>query len=127
MPPVNKSNTSDIQKRIRHNISSGINHKLKLRHKTKSQSINKSLSYSIEELMYHLELLFEPGMSWNNHGQCLGQWEIDHIIPDSWFTYESDQDDDFKKCWALDNLQPMWSDENAKKQDKYAGKYIKEQ
>jgi len=27
-------------------------------------------------------------------------------------------DSEFMKCWALDNLQPMWGDENIKKSNK---------
>lgn len=58
-------------------------------------------------------------MSWENYGE----WHIDHIIPDSWFNYSSTEDDEFKKSWSLDNLQPMWGKENQSKGNKYAGKW----
>ena len=50
-------------------------------------------------------------MNWGNQGK----WHIDHVIPDSWFSYDSDQDDNFKKSWALENLQPLWSNLNSLK------------
>ena len=53
-------------------------------------------------------------MSWDNYGE----WHIDHILPDSSFYYVSTEDDEFKKCWALSNLQPLWAIDNLKKSNK---------
>jgi 5-methylcytosine-specific restriction endonuclease McrA len=53
-------------------------------------------------------------MSWDN---C-NEWHIDHIIPKAAFNYEKPEDIDFKKCWALKNLQPLWAKENHEKKDK---------
>ena len=58
-------------------------------------------------------------MSWDN----AGEWHIDHIIPDSWFNYKSIEDQQFKDCWALNNLQPMWKLENISKGNRYSGSY----
>ena len=49
-----------------------------------------------------------------------GLWEIDHIIPRSFFKYRSPRNKQFKKCWALENLQPLWKSENRKKGNKIA-------
>jgi hypothetical protein len=76
-------------------------------------------NYSIEQLKSHLESKFQLGMTWDNYGQ----WHIDHIKPESWFKYDSIDDESFKKCWSLDNLQPMWAIENIKKSNKYEGQY----
>ena len=73
------------------------------------------LDYSVDDLKLHLESLFQPGMSWDNYGE----WHIDHIVPDSWFEYNSYQDSSFKECWALANLQPLWAKDNLKKSNKY--------
>jgi hypothetical protein len=81
------------------------------------------LEYTIEELKIHLEFLFEPWMNWDNHGnykksiwkdndQSTWTWQIDHIIPQSKLPYTSMKDDNFKKCWALDNLRPLNSKQN---------------
>lgn len=83
----------------------------------------EKLGYTVHELKSHLESKFERGMSWENYGNKKGQWEIDHIKPESWFFYESTDDPEFKKCHALDNLQPMWGHLNRKKNSLYSGKF----
>lgn len=91
---------------------------------TKSgKSTLKYLEYSIEELKKYLESLFEPWMSWENHGkydpniwdnndQPTWTWQLDHIIPQSDLPYTSMEDDNFKKCWALENLRPYSAKQN---------------
>jgi len=63
--------------------------------------------------MKHLESLFLPGMNWENYG--FYGWHIDHIIPVVKFRFETVDDPDFKKCWSLTNLQPLWAKDNYKK------------
>ena len=63
------------------------------------------VDYSLEELIAHLERQFLPGMTWENKGD----WHIDHIIPRSSFEYSSPDDPEFKQCWSLSNLQPLWA------------------
>jgi hypothetical protein len=72
------------------------------------------VGYSAEELKEHLEKQFNDGMSWENYGE----WHIDHIKPISSFEFDSSDDEQFKVCWSLDNLQPMWGIENIKKGNK---------
>jgi len=69
--------------------------------------------YTVDELKVHLEKQFRDGMSWSNHG--IHGWHIDHIIPKSKFNITNYQCDDFKKCWDLINLQPLWWWENLEK------------
>lgn len=72
------------------------------------------VGYTLENLVKHLELQFVDGMSWGNYGQ----WHIDHIIPVSFFKYDSPDDVEFKMCWRLENLQPLWAVDNLKKTNK---------
>lgn len=72
------------------------------------------VSYTVNDLKKHLEKKFQPGMTWNNYGE----WHLDHRVPISVFNFETPEDIDFKKCWALKNLQPMWAIENIKKSNK---------
>ena len=74
------------------------------------------VGYSIRDLMKHLQKQFKDGMSWDNYGE----WHIDHIIPVSKFNFISTDDFDFKRCWTLSNLQPLWASENARKHAKYS-------
>lgn len=98
-------------------------YKLKKRTRTavytclKERNINKQcgtfklLGYTLEELMKHLESKFTEGMSWDNYGL----WHVDHIIPMSKFTFTSTDDHEFKLCWCLDNMQPLWQFDNLSK------------
>lgn len=69
------------------------------------------LGYSIDELMKHLESLFTEGMTWNNYGE----WHVDHKIPMSSFQFDTTEDLEFKECWKLRNLQPLWGSDNLSK------------
>lgn len=71
------------------------------------------IGYSLDDLMAHLESQFKKGMTWNNYGR--GGWHIDHIRPVSDFKFSSHDDPEFKNCWSLWNLQPLWERENCKK------------
>lgn len=73
------------------------------------------VGYSVEDLKQHLEGLFRPGMSWEN----AGEWHIDHKLPLKAFSFETPDDEGFKKAWALENLQPLWAVDNVKKQATY--------
>lgn len=69
------------------------------------------VDFTSKELMEHLEQQFVLGMTWDNYGE----WHVDHKIPLSSFIFQLPTDDEFKKAWALSNLQPMWGIENVKK------------
>lgn len=72
------------------------------------------VDYVLMDLKVHLEKQFQPGMSWDNYGE----WHIDHKTPIVAFNFETPEDIDFKKAWALKNLQPLWAVENMKKHNK---------
>ena len=72
------------------------------------------VDYTKEELMEHLENQFQPGMTWDNYGE----WHIDHKIPRSSFNITSAECEEFKQCWALSNLQPLWQKDNLSKDNK---------
>lgn len=72
------------------------------------------VNYTLKQLKQHLESLFQPGMNWNNYGK----WHIDHKIPISVFNIVSYDCKDFKECWALHNLQPLWAKDNMSKGNK---------
>lgn len=75
------------------------------------------LNYSIQDLKNHLESLFQEGMNWNNYGYT--GWHIDHIKPVASFNLinkdGSQNLEEIKKCWALENLQPLWAKDNMSK------------
>ena len=69
------------------------------------------LPYSQEELIQHLENQFTDDLTWDNYGE----WHVDHIIPISSFNIQEMGDEEFIKCWSLENLQPLWGEENIRK------------
>jgi hypothetical protein len=72
------------------------------------------VGYTVDQLKEHLEKQFLPSMTWENYGK----WHIDHRIPISAFNFETPEDIDFKQCWALRNLRPLWAKDNLKKRTK---------
>lgn len=70
------------------------------------------LGYSVTQLMAHLEAKFSPEMNWENYGNY---WHIDHIIPLSAHNYQTVDDLDFSRAWALSNLRPLEAKENLSK------------
>lgn len=104
---------SDPLFRLRKNCSRAINRIL--RGTKNNASILDYLPYTIEELKQHLEKQFDDKMTWDNYGRY---WHIDHIIPQSKLLYASMIDENFKKCWALENLHPLEAIANIKKSNK---------
>lgn len=75
------------------------------------QSWQRLVGYTADQLRIHIERQFSGGMTWENYGL----WHIDHIIPAASFSYQSSDDPDFKACWALTNLRPLWAKQNISK------------
>jgi len=69
------------------------------------------VGYTAKGLIRHIEKQFTDGMSWENRDK----WHIDHIIPVSAFNFTKPEHIDFKRCWALSNLRPMWAKDNISK------------
>lgn len=131
--PQNRKKTNEKQKeklktditfRIKSSISSLIRSALIYRGGSKSRKpIKDILPYTPNELRLHLELQFEPWMTWNNRAHynpktwdnndsSTWTWELDHIKPHSDFKYTSVDDEDFQECWALSNLRPYNAKQN---------------
>jgi len=75
------------------------------------------VDYTLKDLMKHLESLFDENMTWENYGSY---WWVDHKKPRSLFKYTFSDDPEFKKCWALENLQPLEKTANLKKSNTFA-------
>lgn len=71
------------------------------------------LGYNRQQFDSHMESLFQPGMTWANHGE----WHIDHIIPVSELVRCGVIDP--AKINALANLRPMWAADNLSKHDAF--------
>ena len=100
--------------RLIHNFRTALYQVLKEKNVDKNKRYFQVLKYSPEELIIHLEKLFKEGMTWENYGK----WHIDHIKPISAHNIRELGDDEFMKCWSLENLQPLWAQENISKSNK---------
>ena len=69
------------------------------------------LGYSVGELIDHIESQFTDGMGWHN----MSEWHIDHILPIRSFDLDHVDSEDFKRCYSLDNLMPVWAEDNMNK------------
>jgi len=100
----------DIIFKMRMNVSSIIKTSFKKQGLKKNSSTWKALPYTPQQLRDHLENLFEPWMTWENHGiydPNRKTWHIDHITPQSLLPYDSLDHPNFLKCWSLENLKPL--------------------
>lgn len=77
----------------------------------------EALGYTLADLRSHLEARFADGMSWDN----MSHWHIDHVRPLSSFTITGPDCPEFRKAWALENLQPLWARDNLSKGAKWDG------
>jgi len=75
------------------------------------------LQYTPESLINHLESQFDENMNWENYGE----WHVDHKLPITSFNIQEMGDEEFMRCWSLDNLQPMWGTDNIRKSNKVMG------
>jgi hypothetical protein len=107
-----KKRRSTIKGRLNINIGNAI--RFSLRTGKNNHHWESLVVFTVQELKQHLEKLFKSGMTWGNYGQ----WHIDHKIPISVFNFNSPEDIDFKRCWALSNLQPLWAPDNIRKFNK---------
>lgn len=74
------------------------------------------LGYTPIQMIKHLAKTMPEDCSWADY--MSGKLHVDHIIPISAFNFEKPEDEDFKKCWALKNLQLLPASANARKNNK---------
>ena len=104
--------------RIRNAVSNRVNKRISKNGASTTTILDKILGYSVQDLIDHLEAQFNNKMTWSNYGEY---WHIDHIIPISWFWYDSIEHPQFKDCWSLDNLQPLEATKNMSKGNRFIG------
>jgi len=104
---------SDVGANIRNRVQRMVHKCLRGAGEQKNKALESLLGYSTSELRTHLEKQFTNGMTWDIF--LTGRIHIDHIKPVSSFNITSESCDDFRACWALSNLRPLWATDNLKK------------
>lgn len=74
------------------------------------------VGYTLRILIKHLKKTIPKGYAWQDF--LNGKLHLDHKIPISAFNFSKPEHIDFKKCWALSNLQLLPAKENLIKSDK---------
>ena len=74
------------------------------------------VGYTVDQLIKRLKKTLPKGYIWQDYLD--GKLHIDHKIPISVFNFETPENIDFKKCWALKNLQLLPVKENLSKHNK---------
>lgn len=96
--------------KLKNKLRSRLNNYMNSKGFKKNKKHLEILGCSFEELKVHLEKQFKPKMTWENHGK----WHIDHIIPLS----SAQTEEEVYKLSHYTNLQPLWAEENLKKNAK---------
>jgi len=74
------------------------------------------VGYKLNDLIKRLKKTIPTGYVWQDYLD--GKLHLDHIIPISVFNFTKPEHIDFKKCWALDNLQLLPAIDNIVKQNR---------
>ena len=98
-----------ITNKFRSTVAGALKRSKGVRKNTKTQIL---LGTDFKTARAHIENLFEPGMTWDNHGK----WEFDHIIPCKSFDLKCPVQQ--LACCYYKNLQPLWAIDNAHKSAK---------
>ena len=114
---INKRRRSTPSGRLNHRMGTGIWQSLKGSKNGRAWEI--LIGYTRNDLKKHLEKQFVNGMSWEN----MGKWHIDHIVPVSAFNFTKAEHIDFRRCWSLKNLRPLWQHDNLIKNNKIKGHF----
>lgn len=117
---LKKRMATDPQFKSRYSIRRLCNTAIANHSAKKLSSTEELLGISIDKVRLWIEMNFEEGMSWNNHG--LGGWTIDHAVPCSSFNLNDIEQQ--KKCMHWSNLTPMWHSDNNSKNNTSLNEYI---
>jgi hypothetical protein len=119
-------NKDNLNNKIKNRTQNDINFKLKcnlrnrlyqaIKNNTKAGSAVRDLGCSISDFKKYIESKFKPGMTWENWGNGKDKWNLDHIVPLSWFDLTNI--DQFIVACRWDNYQPLWWMDNIKKGNK---------
>ena len=113
--PISRNEEEKINYKLRKNVSKIIRFYLLKQLVPKTSSTWQNLPYTPQQLKEHLEKQFDDKMSWENYGSY---WHIDHIYPQSKLLFQNFDDENFIKCWSLNNLRPLEKIENIKKSNR---------
>jgi len=93
---------NDERFRLDRNISRSIRRALKYSKYNRDNHWELVLGYTIKDLKIRLLSTIPAGYTWQDYLEC--RLELDHIVPIKFYEYTDISNNEFKKCWSLDNL-----------------------
>jgi len=81
------------------------------------------VGYNINDLIKRLKKTIPSGYSWDDFIKGITDLQIDHIVPIKAHNFNTYTDTDFKRCWALKNLQLLPAKKNNAKGSKINGHF----
>jgi len=105
---------TDLKFNLNSRITGGI--RISLKGNKNGRHWENLVGYTTKDLIKRLQKTMPKGYDWNDYLE--GKLQIDHIIPKSVFNYTKPEHTDFKRCWALSNLQLLPAKENLVKNNK---------
>lgn len=107
-----KKNKSDLRFQLNDHMKTRIRFSLKKGTKN-TYHWELLVGYTVNQLKKRLNKTMPEGYTWQDY--INGKLHIDHKIPVSVFNFTKSEDIDFKRCWALSNLQLLPAKENISK------------
>ena len=105
---------TDLKFNLNDRMRRAINHSLK--GNKNGRHWETLVGYTLDDLVKGLKKTMPEGYCWED---CInGRLHLDHKIPISVFNFEKPEHIDFKRCWALKNLQLLPARENLIKSNK---------
>lgn len=105
---------TDSRFNLNQKIKRAIQHSLK--GNKNGRGWERLVGYTLEDLFRRLKSTMPEDYDWQDF--LKGKLHIDHIIPISVFNFTDSEHIDFKRCWALENLQLLPAKENLRKYNK---------
>lgn len=102
------------RRRARHSVRTRINEAVRRALNGGKRSYRlKDIDFDVDKYMAHMESLWQPGMTWENYGKGPGKWVRDEIKP--MCAFDMSDPEQARECMRLENLQPLWWEDNLKK------------
>jgi len=107
----NKKRRATLKGKLCDNVASNLYQSLK--GDKEGKRTFEILGYTYKQLKQRLTRTMPDGFSWQDY--MAGKLHLDHKVPISVFNFKKTTDIDFRRCWALKNLQLLPAIDNIKK------------
>jgi hypothetical protein len=112
---------TDLKYSLNRRLATMIHQSLRMRNSRKNDRWEALVGYSLDALYERLKATMPAGYTWDDF--MAGRLHVDHKTPLSAFNFQTETDLDFRRAWALANLQLLPGPDNLSKADKLDGPF----